>query len=311
MHTKAHQDPPERPLGRPAVAALLAVLISAPAGGCLFSRAGGRSAAAQSSRQWSQQAAAAIESGHWQQAESLLQQAIEANPDDPVARARLAQTLWKRGQRQAALDEMHAARQLAPHDLGLALQAGQLFLESGELERARQAAEEALDRDPRSAQAWQLRGRAWQASGEPARALADLQHGLHYAPNDRESLRQVAEVYRTLNQPQRTLSTLQALVATYAPREEPPEIWRLQGLAYRDLGRYDDAAERLRLASAHDPSDPELLCTLAETELAAGHPERAHDAALRALSIDPSRAAARRLVEQVVSRAPATTDLRR
>jgi tetratricopeptide (TPR) repeat protein len=252
-----------------------------------------------------------MESGHWQQAESLLQQAVQANPADSIARGRLAEALRQRGQRQAALNQMEAARELAPQDVALALQAAELYLELGELERARQAAEEALDREPRNAQAWLLRGRAWQAAGEPARALADLQRALHFAPNDRASLQQVAEVYRTLRQPQRTLSTLQALIATYAPREEPPEIWRLQGLAYRDLGRYEDAAERFRLATEHGPPEPELLCALAEAELAAGNPQRAHDAALRALALDPGQTAARRLVEQVVSRAPVAADVRR
>ncbi len=292
---------------RLALAAL--ALAASLLGGCQFSRMSG--ARADSSRQWSQQAAAAMENGHWQQAESLLQQAVQSNPEDSVARGRLAQALWQRGEKQAAIAQLEGARQLAPHDSELTLQAAGLYLEVGDFERARRAAEQVIDREPRSARGWILRGQAWQASGDPNRALADFQRGLQYAPNDRFALEQISGLYRTLHQPQRSLSSLQALAATYPPREEPAELFFAQGLAYQALGRHEDAADRLRLAAERGPPNADVWCALGEAELAAGYPDRAHDVALRALSLVPDHAEARRLVDRVVAAAPATANLRR
>lgn len=289
----------------------LAALAVVGAAGCQFSRLSGARASAESSRQWSQQAAAAMENGHWQQAESLLRQAVQANPEDPVAHGRLAQALWRRGERQAAIVQIEGARQLAPRDSEFTLQAAGLYLEVGDFERARRAAEHVIDHEPRSAQGWILRGQAWQASGAPSRALADYQRGLEYAPNDRFALQQIADLYRTMHQPQRSLSSLQALAATYAPREEPAELFYGQGLAYQEMGRHEDAAERLRLAAERGPPNADVFCALGEAELAAGYPDRAHEVALKALALAPNHLEARQLVDRVVSAAPLAPNLRR
>ena len=49
-------------------------------------------------------------------------------------------------------------------------------------------------------------------------------------------LREVAELYRQLNQPERALQTLQLLAETYSPGEEPADCLYLTGLAYVALG---------------------------------------------------------------------------
>ncbi len=252
-----------------------------------------------------------MENGHWAQAEELLREAVRTNPDDPVARGRLARALLQRNERQAAITQIEAARQLAPHDAELGLQAAELYLQVGDYENARRATEQIIDREPRSAYAWIRRGQAWQMANDPKRALADYQRGLQYAPNDRFALQQISVLYRTLHQPQRSLSSLQALAATYPPREEPPELFYGQGLAYQELGRHEDAAERLRLAAERGAPNPDVLAALGVSELQAGHPDRAHEAAQRALALAPNHVEARQLVERVVSVAPVADSVRR
>jgi len=298
-------------LGPSGLVTCCALVLALVGSGCQFSRLGAARSNVESSRQWSQQAAAAMENGHWQQAEGLLHEAVRTNPDDPVARSRLAQALVQRNERQAAITQIEAARQLAPHDAEIALQAAEFYLQVGDYEKARRATEQVIDREPRSAYAWIRRGQAWQMSNDPKRALADYQRGLQYAPNDRFALQQIADLYRALHQPQRSLSSLQALAATYPPREEPAELFYGQGLAYQELGRHEDAAERLRLAAERGAPNPDVLAALGNSELQAGNPDRAHEAAQRALALAPNHAEARQLVERVVSVAPVAGSVRR
>ena len=86
------------------------------------------------------------------------------------------------------------------------------------------------------------------AAGQPREALADYLRALSYAPNDRAILREIAELHRQLNQPERALQTLQTLADTYPPGEEPGQVLYLMGLAYVALGRYDDGVESLSAA---------------------------------------------------------------
>ena len=82
-----------------------------------------------------------------------------------------------------------------------------------------------------------------------------------------------------MGQPQRALNMLQGLVDTYTPGEEPQQVLYLEGLAYRALGRYDEAIETLSLACHRGPGSPELYYQLARSQFKAGNLVAAADAA--------------------------------
>jgi tetratricopeptide (TPR) repeat protein len=255
------------------------------------------------SRYYSQQAAAAIEQTQWEQAEKLLTQALKAYPKDTEARRYYAEVLWHRGATSEALSQLEEARKQAEDEHGLAgngaalcARIAEMRLAAGQVEAARVRAEQAIDLDPKLAAAWVVRGRVMRATQQPQQALADYHRALGYAPDDRQILLEVAELYRELGQPQRAIVTLQNLSDTYGLGEEPQQVLYLLGLAYEAAQRYDNAADSFTTALERGPPTPDLLYRLGEAQMAAGRPAAAAAAAHEALALDPQHRPSRDLL---------------
>jgi tetratricopeptide (TPR) repeat protein len=256
-------------------------------------------------RQLVQQGASAMDRGDWLSAEELLHQAVQVSATDPDARRRYAETLWHRGAVQQAIAQLEEAARLAPDDPEIAVRAGQMYLATDQVARARKAADRALDSDPKLAAAWALRGRTSEATGALRPALADYQRSLGFQPDDRQVLLAVAEIYRRLNEPERALVALHSLVDSHPPGEEPQQLLYLEGLALVALGRYDDAVASYTTAGERGGPTAEILYRTAEAELLAGRGASAHIAAKQALVLDPNHTLAKTLVNRLeVAQAP-------
>lgn len=251
------------------------------------------------SRQFSQQGVAAIERGQWDRAETLLSQAVRACPSNPDARRSYAEALWHRGSKTEAIAQLAEAIRRNPEDAPLHARMAEMRLAMGQAEAALQDAQRAIDLDPKLAGAWAVRARLMRATGHPVEALADYHRAQGYSPADRELPLEIAELYGELDQPQRALATLQGLVESYAPGDEPQRVLHLQGLAYMALHRYDDALESLTLASARDQATPDLLFHLAEAQMAAGLSTDATTTARQALALDPKHRPSQQFLERV------------
>ena len=250
-------------------------------------------------RQLSQQGISAREHGDWEQAESLLNQAVGACPVDTEARRQYAETLWHRGAVQKAIEQLEEARRIAGDDTALAVRVGEMYLASRQFDAARRVADQALDWDPKCAAAWALRGKTLEATGQVRRALADYQRSLGYAPGCSDVLLHLAESYRQAGEPQSALAALQNLIDTYPRGEEPPNVLYLQALALTNIGRYEESIEALSLAARRGGPHAELFSRIAEAELLAGHPERAQAALQQALALDPGHAMSRALRDRL------------
>lgn len=288
------------------------VLLLALAPGCRLMRNDGPlSKSLVESRKLSQRGVSAFERGDSATAESLLAQAVSACPADPAARRHYAEALWKQGNRREALQQMDEAIRLAGDDDTLLTRAGEMSLELGEVSRAQEQARMAIDLNPKSADAWVLRGRVTQQAGNPRQALADYHRALGLAPENRQVLLAIAETYRTLGEPQRALVNLQTLVDTYPPGEEPQQVLYLQGLAQATLQRHEDAVESYLAARDRATPNPELLCRLAESQAAAGYNADALRSAQQALALDPGHAGSRAVAERMTVAAAGSNNLRR
>lgn len=276
------------------------MLLWLPAVGC---RLPGRDGPAPQSladcRRLSQQGVSALERGDPLKAERLLGQAVTVCPVDAEARRHYAESLWRRGARQEAIAQLDAAGRLAEDDTSVWTRLAEMHLACGEAELARRDADRTLRLDPKSAKAWAIRGGVAKAAGQSGEALTDYLRALSLAPNDRTILLEIAELHRQMNQPDLSLQTLQNLTDTYSPGEEPGQVLFLTGLAYVALGRYDDGVESFSAAVARGSPTPELFYRLGETQLLAGHPMDAADAARRALALEPRHEPSRALLERV------------
>jgi tetratricopeptide (TPR) repeat protein len=279
---------------------VLAIVLFAAWPGCrLPGRRGPIPESLAACRQYTRQGVAAAERGQYGEAEALLSKAVDACPVDGEARRHYAEALWKQGSHAEAITQMREALRLAGKDPVMLGRLARMHLEAGHATQASQLADQALDLDPKLASAWSVRGHLSRRAGRPREALADYQRALGYAPADRETLRDIAELYRELGQPQRALASLQSLSDTYPPGEQPAEVSYLTGLAHLALGRAEDAEESLAAAAARGKPSPEVLYQLAEAHLLAGHPALAADAARRALQLRPEHGPSRQLLDRI------------
>jgi Tfp pilus assembly protein PilF len=282
-------------LGPLRLALCLALLV---ASGCAtLRRHGDASEAAGACRQLSREGVAALERGDAQRACTLLDQAVAASPGDVDARRQLADVLWQNGAAEEALQHIEKAVQLDPTHAATVVRAGEMLLGVGQPDRALERAEEAIVLDATLPAAWALRGRIYRQRGELDRALADLHQALRYSPSSQDVLLETAELQYQLGRPQRTLTTLQTLLATYAQGDEPRRALWLEGLAYSAVNRPDDAAAALYAASTRGATEPELLYQLARAQQASG--QSAAAAATAQLAADAGHGASRTLLAEL------------
>jgi tetratricopeptide (TPR) repeat protein len=174
-----------------------------------------------------------------------------------------------------------------------------MLLALGAAERAMPRAEAAIALDGAPAGAWALRGRIFRRRGELDRALADFQQALRFQPNAGDLLIEVAELQYQLGRPQRCLSTLEHLLQSSPPGEEPRRALWLAGLAYGAAGRHDDAVVSLYAASVRGQPEPELLCQLAQAQSAAGRHSEALATARQAVAVDAGGERSRALLARL------------
>ena len=240
-----------------------------------------------------------MEQGDWQKAEELLGSAIKTCPVDPDARMRYSEALWHRGDAAGAMGQLEEAARLSPDKPELPIRMGEIYLALDRWENARRSADQSLAIDRRNPAAWSLRARASQRGGDVRQAMADFQRALGYAPSDPAVLEQLAELYRHMGQPERTLTTLQTLIDVYPPGEEPSRALHLQGIALASLGRNDAAIESYELAIQRSGPSPDLLCHLAEAKFACGHREDAQRAVEMLLATAPNHRGGQTLARQL------------
>lgn len=240
--------------------------------------------------------------GQWDQAEAQFASAVQQAPKDERARACYAEALWQRGAQEAAIAQMEEAVRLSGHDPNRRVQLGNMFLARGEYHRALVQADRAIASNRQEATAWALRGHALLAQGHRTDALAAYHRTLSLEEHNPEVQLAIAAVYRQQNRPQRALATLQALAANYPSGETPTEVLLQEGLAYRDLGRYHDAARTLGVAVTRGTPTSALWYELARTRLLADDVPGARLASNTALALEPGHAGCLALLDELKTR---------
>lgn len=238
-------------------------------------------------RQTSLKGIDALQRGELDDAESLFADALHQNPADERAHRHYAEVMWQRGQHQAAIQHMEESARLSGGDPTLLVQLGEMYLGQGEGDAAWECASEAIEVNSRLPSAWALRGDIYRRQQKWDAALASYHRALSEQPHFPHVQLAAAEVYRQQNRPQRALATLSALASQFRPQETPPEVFYQQGLAYQALGRFQDAADALTLASRQPDVPADVLYHLAEAQHSAGNTASARLALQAALARAP------------------------
>lgn len=229
-------------------------------------------------RQLTQQAQSAIHRSDWDVAELKLLSAIDRCPEDNRARECLADVLWARGAKQAAVEQLNRSIELAGRrDASTVTKLGQMQLELGNPQLAQQCADDAISHDKTWADAWTLRGRTLRAQGQSQQALSALFRSLSLRQEDTLTRLEIARIFQEQGKPDRSLAILDGGKHETAVCPYRSDAYYLRGLVLRDLRRPDDAVAAFLQARDGGNASPELVFHLAEAQLAAGHPTEAEE----------------------------------
>lgn len=293
---------------------LLRVFGAALAATCLF---GCRSMCKQpvsenvvQARQMSLQGLESLQRGNHEDAEAMFAKAIAICPVDERARKNYADLLWQRGEHAQAVKQMEEAVRLSGGDAALLVQLGQMQLARGETEKATTYALRAVSADRQSASAWALLGDTQRAAHADEEALSSYHRALSLNDFFPHVQMQVADIYRAQGKPQRALATLTALEDHYGIGQAPVEVLLAQGMAMKQLGRFDDAARTFTAAIARGATNADSFYELAEAQMQNGDVVNARLALTAALEQSPNDARSLQLRAALKAPPQANTRLR-
>jgi tetratricopeptide (TPR) repeat protein len=198
--------------------------------------------------------AAQVESGQLDAADQTLDNVIHEIPNSADAEYYIGRVAFARGRGPDALTHFDRSLALDSTQAQYHLYAARAALDMNNLGRTLDEAEATLDRDPKSGDAFWVRGVVRLRSGAVKDALKDAARALELNPKRNEAQALMAECYDELRQlPQAVAAYLLALAAD----STRGEWWYKLGRVFIDQGSRGQGAEALeRAIKVGDPIDP-------------------------------------------------------
>lgn len=274
-------------LGSSRTVVLIALLSPALLGGCRAIRKIGDDGHSIAARRLSREGIKAMHNGQWDVAEDLFGDALEISKSDDRAHRGLAEALWNRNERDAAIAHMEKAVRLSAGDPKLVQRLGRMYFDTGHLDKATQQCEIALSAERNSADIWALRGDCLSEHGQQEEALAAYHRALALQPSYQTVQIQAAEIYRVQGRYDRLLATLDQLESSSNEQAVPGRVDLLRGIAMRELGRHEDARDHFLLALQKDPHSAEPYLHLAAIDVQRNQLASARVAVADAMRLDP------------------------
>jgi len=277
----------------------LAALLQVNLCGCRAIQRFGDSRQSIAARRLSGQGFQAMHDGQWEIAENLFTDALDASESDDRAHWGLAEAYWKRGDQDLAIRHMEQAVRLSAGDSKFVQRLGRMYMEVGRIEEADRHSLLSLQSKRDSPQAWALRGDCLRAGNQPLQALAAYHRALALQPDYPEVQIAAAEIYQAEGRYDRVLATLDRLQDGIGVDNAPPKVDLLQGIAMRQLGRFDQARRCFQRAARKNPDDATPHLELASLALHQGNALEAQQSIDLALTLDPGLAKTHRWIAEV------------
>lgn len=169
---------------------------------------------------------------------------------DPANKLIEANNYWQRGATNAAMDTYIEVIDSVPNLPEVFRRIAFSLINLGRVDEALAYAEQAVNADPFSADAWAIRGWALDWAGRPGEALSSALHALELDPENSRAEAYLAEVYRSLGQVDLAFDLTEAIL------ERDPnsaEAYRARGLIkWLDYFDYPGAIDDFKAAYATD-----------------------------------------------------------
>lgn len=250
-------SPPTSPLGRGgrrcALTLCLGGVVVLTSMGCRSLRDRSANQKLVQARQLSLRGTDAIQRQRYQDAELLFSEALKQSTLDERAHWGYASTLWERGDKTKAIQHMEESLRLSGSNPEYAVKLGEMYLEVGDHLKARSTAESVLAANRNHSAAWALLGDTHTAEKRWATAMECYHHALLIQADYPKVQLALAEVYRNIGKPERSLAVLDRMVDLHDTARHDPVALLHRGLALSDLQRHEEASDALAKASERLP----------------------------------------------------------
>ena len=200
--------------------------------------------------------------GRYQESADVGQEAIKKLPKDRDVVVYLGYDLLHLERYEELLQLTNRYQDLLPAEPAIPLLAGYVHKHNRDLERARAAFTESLERDPKVATAYVNRGFVLHDIRMPTAAAADFEAALRLDPNNGEAHLGLAYTSLDLHRPRGALE--QAKLAEKELGDSMP-LHLIRGTAYGEDGMLRESAAEYRIALKSEPNDASLHLALGNT----------------------------------------------
>lgn len=228
--------------------------------------------------------------GLYEEAEALLLQAIELNPQQSVAWTNLGISRRNLHQGEGAAEAFRRAYALKPDDPSVLNNLSLAHIDNQDWVAAVGLLVEATGRFQDNPNLWLNLGVAQRGLGNPGGAVRSFETVIRLDPDNERGLAlsaalRLAGHFFAQEEHTQSLAEAQRVIAW---RPDQAEGWVYQGLAQRALGDFGGARVSLLEAIRLDPTGVEIHNNLGSVYVALGKFQEAEDSFRRALQIDPA-----------------------
>lgn len=179
------------------------------------------------------------------QAQAVLEQILEKNPDEPSALTLMAMSLAERGDTKKALELLTRASQADPTDAGAPIGRAILLSNLGQDETALELTRVVTAAHPDYQSAWALLGQLLRKRGDRAGAVRAYRECLRLRPSDPEAHGALSVLY---SDGKEAIAAIEHAETARALGKQDPDVEIAQAVALVILGRLPDAKASLQAA---------------------------------------------------------------
>lgn len=208
--------------------------------------------------------AVSFELGSYETAQKDLGRFVDAFPNNAYARTILARTLLKMQQPDGALKALAPMLNDAHPDPQASEIALEVYMQTGEYDKAIQYLEKEVAKDPKNADLRAQLGLSRLAGGQTERAVADLEAAVKLDPGQLKAENALALTYLGKKDYDHALTVTQIML-----KKEPknPTFYDLQGAAYVGRGDLVNARKSFEAALAAEPSYTPAALNLGQMDM--------------------------------------------